>query len=167
VTGLLWIPGGERCGTTGLRPIPVGEAHGTPRYQGGRRGTGGAEAGRRRAVIRHRPVPAGKIKLERGHFPQSNRISPERNGRRWIEDMVFFLFVWNGLIICLIICLHGERVKGRERELVSARAVSPRRAMRAGGGGDGLSHLPPRVARGRSWGGGGVCRGGVESAHPQ
>jgi hypothetical protein len=32
------------------------------------------------------PVPAGKRKLERGHFSQSNCISPESPGRRWIEE---------------------------------------------------------------------------------
>jgi hypothetical protein len=36
-----------------------------------------------------KPVPAGKRKLERGHFPQSNCISPESTGRRLIEENDF------------------------------------------------------------------------------
>jgi hypothetical protein len=37
----------------------------------------------------HKPAPAGKRTLERGHFSQSNCISPERARRRLIEDIEF------------------------------------------------------------------------------
>jgi hypothetical protein len=36
-----------------------------------------------------KPVPAVKIKLKRGHFAQSNCISPESRGRWWIEGIEF------------------------------------------------------------------------------
>jgi hypothetical protein len=39
----------------------------------------------------NKPVPAGKRKLERGHFSHSNCISPASPGRRLIEEIEFSL----------------------------------------------------------------------------
>jgi hypothetical protein len=44
---------------------------------------------RRESSKGDKPVPAGKRKLECGHFSQSNCISPERPGRRLIEGLEF------------------------------------------------------------------------------
>jgi hypothetical protein len=41
-------------------------------------------------TLLYKPVPAGNRKLERGHFPQSNCISPKRAGRRMIEEIEFY-----------------------------------------------------------------------------
>jgi hypothetical protein len=60
-------------------------------YTGGRAVKGLYRRGRERLafvpVKAYKHVPGGKRNLERGHFSQSNCISPESPGRRLIEDI--------------------------------------------------------------------------------
>jgi hypothetical protein len=57
----------------------------------------------------YKPVPAGKVKLERGHLSQSNCISPESPERQLIEEIEFSVRLERAYKTRQSTCARGHR----------------------------------------------------------